>query len=52
MRVQDADSFDGALMSHPSSKKTGGKALNASTSMSLPQKQMPPRATPNRCPCK
>nr|XP_016925555.2 AMP deaminase 2 isoform X2 [Drosophila suzukii] len=51
MRVQDADSFDGALMSHPSSKKTGGKALNASTSMSLPQKQMPPRATPNRCPC-
>ncbi|XP_037726406.1 AMP deaminase 2 isoform X2 [Drosophila subpulchrella] len=51
MRVQDTDSFDGAMMSHPTSKKAGGKALNASTSMSLPQKQIPPRGTPNRCPC-
>ncbi|KAH8367921.1 hypothetical protein KR084_004151 [Drosophila pseudotakahashii] len=49
MRVQDGDSFDGSMMSHPSSKKAGGKALNASTSMSMPQKSNPQRATPNRC---
>ncbi|XP_017063721.1 AMP deaminase 2 isoform X2 [Drosophila eugracilis] len=42
------ESFEGSVMSHPTTNvnKTGSKVLNTSSSISQPQ-----RATPNRCPC-
>ncbi|XP_039499875.1 AMP deaminase 2 isoform X3 [Drosophila santomea] len=53
LRVQDVDSFDGSMMSHAATNgsKGSGKSLNASTSMSMPQKPSSLRATPSCCPC-